>query len=270
MPQDLQFVAMERSHLPEALRLSIAAGWPHRLEDWEAVQAVSQGVAAVEDGTVVATGYCTTYGNRSRLNMIIVDERLRGRGIGKRLVAELVALARQRPTALVATEDGFPLYRKFGFEPNGKIGQFQGTVTEVPKSGRSVRRAAADEFSAVLAMDRAASDSDREALLSNLAHDGQMHVADGGYAILRDFGRGKVIGPVVAAELDVAQALVVAAAQGLEGAFLRIDTDPELGLVPMVESLGLRPVGGGTTMFAGAVPNPKQFTTFALASQALG
>ncbi|WP_296741174.1 GNAT family N-acetyltransferase [Mesorhizobium sp.] len=270
MSQSLQLVPMQRSHLPGGLLLSQAAGWPHRAHDWNAIYDVSKGVVGIEDGAVVATGFCTTYGDQSRLNMIIVDERMRGRGIGKRLLAELVALAGDRPMALVATEDGFPLYRKFGFEPQGKIEQFQGTVRTVLKIDGKVRRGDVQDLGRVLDMDRAATGVDRAELLANIVRDGQLYLADGGYAVLREFGRGKVLGPVVAADLDLARTLVAAVAQGLEGTFLRIDTDPELGLVPTITSLGLQLVGDGTTMFAGPRPHSHDFTAYALASQALG
>jgi GNAT superfamily N-acetyltransferase len=270
MSQDLQLIPMERSHLAGGLQLSQAARWPHRLEDWEAIFAVSKGMVCVEHGKVVATGFCTLYEDSARFNMIIVDESLRGRGIGKRLFSALMSLAGEKPMTLVATEDGFPLYRKLGFEPCGTIEQIQGTVVSVPKPSGKVAIGTPADMAAVIEQDRAATGIDRARMLESLLSDATVFVAHGGFAALRDFGRGKVVGPIVATDINTARDLLFAAAQGLEGSFLRIDTDPSFGFADTIRSLGLQNVGGGTSMFRGPKPEPHGHTTFALASQALG
>lgn len=270
MTQTLEIVPLERSHLEGGLQLSRAAGWPHRAEDWETIFAVSKGITVVEGQAVAGVGFCTVFDRLARLNTIIVDEALRGRGIGRRIVERLVALADGRPMALVATEDGFPLYRKLGFEPAGQIDQHQGLVVSVPAPTRGVRAGGPDDIGAILAMDRAATDADRSELLTHILTNGRLFVSDAGFAILHDFGRGKVLGPVVARDPNAAHTLIATAVQDLEGTFLRMDTDPELGLTPMIEAIGLSRVGSGTTMYAGRTPQSHGFTTFALASQALG
>ncbi|WP_051660843.1 GNAT family N-acetyltransferase [Bosea sp. 117] len=266
------FVPFTGRHLEDALRLSREAGWPHRLEDWALVAAVSKGVVAEAEGKVVATGFCTPYGDHMRFNMVIVDARLRGQGIGRRLMTELMILADGHPISLVATADGQPLYEKLGFAPAGRIVQFQGGVRASSEpEARLVRAGTAGDIDMVAAMDRAATGVDRSVLLDRLVATGTLLMAGDGFAVLRDFGRGRVLGPVVARDEETAGALILAAARRSDGQFLRIDTPLGAELGALLESLGLMPAGGGTIMQKGAAASASDaFTLYALTSQALG
>jgi Acetyltransferase (GNAT) domain len=92
-----------------------------------------------------------------------------------------------------------------------------------------------------------------------------------GFAALRPFGRGEVIGPVVAGNADDAKALITSFLALRDGAFVRLDTDVTTGLGPWLVEQGLAHVDGGIAMqrpvVATSVP---RFTTFALTGQALG
>ncbi|WP_234818623.1 GNAT family N-acetyltransferase [Sinorhizobium fredii] len=50
----------------------------------------------------------------SAINMIIVDESQRGRGLGRQLTSAVMELAGDRECRLTATSDGLPLYEKLG------------------------------------------------------------------------------------------------------------------------------------------------------------
>lgn len=257
------------AHLPGALALSQAAGWPHRLQDWALGLSVSQGVVAIAQGRVVATGLCSFHGPVATLNMVIVDQALRGRGLGGRVMARLIALAGDREMRLVATDDGLPLYRKLGFAETGRIVQLQGPA-RATRPERPVRVGPADT-GALAAMDQAASGMSRAPLLERIAAMGQTLTTEGGFALLRPFGRGHVLGPVVAREAAAARALIAAGATHMAGRFLRIDLPEAQGLAPYVQTLGLSPAGGGTTMVRAALSCPAtDVRTFALVSQALG
>ena len=58
--------------------------------------------------------------------MIIVDAALRGRGLGRAVMEQIIDLAGPREMRLVATTDGLPLYEKLGFKADGRISQHQG------------------------------------------------------------------------------------------------------------------------------------------------
>lgn len=265
----VELIPLTEAHLPGAVALSRAAGWPHRIEDWALGLSVSEGVVAVDGGRVVGTAICSLHGPVATLNMIIVDAAMRGRGLGRRLMERVIALAGPREMRLVATEEGLPLYRKLGFAETGQIVQLNGTA-RAADPGRAVRLGAAD-VAALAAMDLQASGLDRRALLTRIAAGGETLTTEGGFALLRAFGRGHVLGPVVARDAATARALMAAGATRMAGRFLRIDVPEGQGLAPFVETLGLARVGGGTTMVRAPQARPAApFQTHALVSQALG
>lgn len=264
-------VAFAPSHLEGALRLSQEAGWPHRLDDWALVAAVSQGVAVLDGDRVAATGLCTLYGEHARFSMVLVGKSLRGRGIGRQVMAALAGLAGNRSVSLVATADGKPLYERLGFRPTGAIVQYQGLVRSPTGTVGSVHVAEPGAADAIAAIDRRATGMDRSALMRCLADRGTVLLAEGGFAVLRDFGRGRVLGPLIARDESTAGSLIAAAARQSEGQLLRIDTPCGARLGPQLETLGLSPAGGGTAMRKGPPPAaPDGFSIYALASQALG
>lgn len=268
-PVAIELVRFEKDHLPGALALSQGAGWPHRAEDWALNLTVSQGVAAVADGRVMGTALCSLHGPVATLNMIIVDAALRGRGIGLRLMKAIIDLAGEREMRLVATEEGKPLYRKMGFVEAGGIVQLQGVA--VPATPEQPVEAGPVDVDLLARMDRDASGMVRAELLGRIAAQGTTLRTDGGFALLRAFGRGHVLGPVVARNPVAARALMAAGASRMAGSFLRMDLPEARGLAPFAEALGLRPSGEGTSMtcaLRSRAPSPYQ--TYALISQALG
>jgi len=85
---------------------------------------VSEGVVALCDGQVIGTALTTLYGkDHAASNMIIVDDVYRGRGLGHRLMNEVLTIAAGRENRLTATEVGLPLYSKLGFQITGRISQ---------------------------------------------------------------------------------------------------------------------------------------------------
>lgn len=266
-------------HLDGAVALSRQVGWPHRREDWAMALSLSAGVVATEEGRVVGTAMTTPYGQAAAtINMVIVDQALRGRGVGKKLMAFALEASEGRETRLVATEDGLPLYEKLGFRATGRIFQQQGIP--VPMSLEPDNRigwaepANARDLSAV---DRQACGMDRSALIGWLARHARIAVfrREGeiqGFAVLRGFGKGEVVGPIVAGDAEQAKALLVFVFSERPGAFLRVDTPERAGISPWLSQHGLVQVGGGVAMTRGgtAASTAAGFHTFALASQALG
>ncbi|MGM4915085.1 GNAT family N-acetyltransferase [Rhizobium sp. 768_B6_N1_8] len=274
---DIETRAFGGEHLNGAVRLSREAGWPHRLEDWQVVLDVSKGVVALDEtGKVVGTTLMTPYGDDcATINMVIVDASMRGRGVGRRLMDEALRLGGARPLRLIATADGLSLYEKLGFRETGHVFQHQGVVGQVPHPAH-VEAATAADLAEMMAIDRDAFGADRSSLISKLAEIGEFAVIrrDGritGFACIRAFGRGEVIGPVAATTIEDAMALVAHFMSGRTGAFLRLDTG-NADLAAWLSEHSLAHVGGGVAM---ARPAPTRaristFTTFALANQALG
>ncbi len=274
----IDLVAFGPEHLEGAVALSRQAGWPHRPEDWQTALAVSRGIAAVaDDHHVVGTALVTPYGTDcATINMVIVDEAARGRGLGRRLMQAALDIGGERQLRLVATADGLPLYEKLGFQPVGTILQYQGKIPAIAAPA-GIEPACEADFDAVMALDRAAFEADRGTLLTHIAKAGEFAVLRRagrvqGFAALRAFGRGDVIGPVVAENLQDACSLISFFIGSRPGAFLRIDTTADTELAPWLESLGFAHLGGGIAMRTGGTEAPARphYKTYALANQAFG
>jgi GNAT superfamily N-acetyltransferase len=275
--ETLELTAFEARHLDGAVGLSRAAGWPHRREDWALSLSVSSGVVVLDGDNVVGTALMTPFGEETAtINLIIVDQHMRGRGLGRRLTSAALALAGDRTCSLVATADGLPLYEKLGFTATQEIYQHQGYV-EVSQPLVGIEWAGTARLSDMAALDGLAYGGDRRALLEQIAGNGQFAIlrragAIVAFAAVRPFGRGRVIGPVVAPDEEMARQLIRFVAASLEGQFLRIDVPGDSGLSNWLDGLGFTHVGGGMAMTrgAGASRQPPAARTFALASQAFG
>ena len=273
----LTFAAMQPEHLPGAVRLSADAGWPHREEDWRLILDTSHGFVAVQEGEVVATALATPFGNAAMVNMVIVDASLRRKGIARAMMERVMAVADPASWHLVATDAGLPLYEAFGFSRTGKIVRYQGNVADVRSSGDACWGSSSD-LAAVIRLDKAASGMDRAAMysaLSKVARIAVLRRSDGivGHAFVRDFGRGRVVGPVVASSVGAAQSLISFIMSEDAGALLRVDTGVHTGLGAWLERNGLSAdAAGGIVMQAGTVASGPTgpVSVFALAAQALG
>jgi GNAT superfamily N-acetyltransferase len=272
-------VPFARSHLEGALKLSQEMSWPYRLEDWDVALQLGHGFVLQRAGTVVGTAAWWPYGEtHASAGMIIVAKAAQGRGYGARLMDALLTAARPRSIALNSTAEGMTLYRRRGFVPIGIIHQHQGIPLESREPLRSglLRPMAASEFEAIARLDRAATGLERRQLLNRLfdSGDGYVLLRDGtprGYAISRLFGRGHVIGPVVADSPTDARALIEFTIARLGRVFVRIDTPASSQLGEWLESIGLQRVSDATTMVLGTpAPWTGPARMFGLANQSFG
>lgn len=271
MPE-IRLVPFAAAHLPQALALSRAEGWPHRAEDWALLSGLGRGVAALRGDRVMGTALAVPFGPVGLCSMILVQADARGQGLGRQLVAAAMATAAPQEWRLVATPAGMPLYRALGFQARGPVTQHQGLWTG---RGQAADRAGPTDLDALAALDRAATGADRRSLLAALLAAGRIVVLRGprgiaGYAALRPFGRGEVAGPVIAPDAAAAQALLSALLADRQGCFIRVDLDGD-ALGPWLAARGLAGVDTGIAMARGTppptAPGPRRF---ALAAQALG
>lgn len=269
-------VPFARAHLHGGLDLSQEMSWPYRFEDWEVAFELGRGFVLEDAGAVIGTALWWPYGDdHASAGMIIVTEAAQGRGYGAQLMDALLADARSRTITLNSTAAGFALYERLGFTTVGVIQQHQGIPTahhEAPPVSL-IRKMAASDAEAVARLDREATGWTRPQMLGRLVQlaQGYILMRDGmprGYAFCRLFGRGHVIGPVVADSLDDARALIEAALTPLGNTFVRIDTSANTQLGPWLEGIGLQHVGDATTMVRGPrTPPTGPASMFALANQ---
>ncbi len=281
----MQIRTMRESDLPAALALSQQVNWPHRLEDWQQALTLGAGIVAEEAGRVAGTALGWRWGDAyATLGLVIVDPACQGRGIGKQLLLAVLEALPGYTVRLHATVAGLPLYQKLGFEVTGIIQQHQcaalGEITPVPLTDYQFLSAARPQDGALLtALDQRAHGQSRPALIAALLTEAErtlilkdQHGLPQGFAALRRFGRGWAIGPVIAHDLQQAKVLVSALLQPLVGEFVRLDSDPSLGLSAWLESQGLPVVDVPTVMVKGTPWMPAAGTpqAFGLMSQALG
>lgn len=277
-------MSMQVADLKSAHALSQAEQWPHRLVDWGDAMALGDGVVLRSaDDRVVGTGMVWKWGDRyATLGLVIVDKACRGLGLGKMLMHDLLQRVDGRDVLLHATEAGLPVYEKFGFRALGRIAQHQGLVmppeVKLPE-GSCVVAATPEDAPGILNLDLRAKGASRKSLIDQLMRKGEVLVLKQdqlltGFVVVRDFGRGKVLGPVVAPDLEAAKALI---ARGLalvaqsKNSFARLDVPVGSGLEDWLISLNLKHVGGGVVMVKGALPKTDaSMKAWSLVSQSLG
>ena len=283
MPVDdtIHLKPLAPQELEAAHALSRAVAWPHRLEDWRVMFDLGRGFAAVDrDGALRGVSMWWPQGSDfATLGMVIVSPAQQKGGIGRRLMAAMVDAAGDRRIQLNATAEGLRLYRSFGFEETGGIHQHHGVLAPSASpvtAGTEVRALREADHDALMSLDRRASGVDRRAMLRALLPLSQGFALDGpdGLAatlLVRDFGRGKLLGPLVAEDEAGALALLTTAAVWT-GGFLRADIpDDAPALARWLEEAGLPRVGAVRTMLRGSAAPPRESARiFGLASQALG
>lgn len=272
---------MEAADLEAAHGLSAAVHWPHRPTDWQAAFQLGSGIVAERDGEIVGTALSWNWGaTHATLGLVIVDPRCQGRRIGIRMMQVLLARLEGRTVLLHATAEGRGLYERLGFVRTGEVRQHQGIAQSAPlvalDEGRRLRPSGHKDVFSLIQLDAQARGMPREALITELlaASDTVVLDQDGtacGFAMLRRFGRGLIIGPVVAPDAEGARALIAHLVGLSAGKFVRIDIDFDTGLAEWLESLGLLRVDAPTEMIRGQVPAPVAgVRRYALATQALG
>lgn len=274
--------AMTAADLPAAEALTAEQRWPHRLADWTQAFGHAEGRVAERDGQIVGTALRWRWGPRhATVGLVVVSPACQGRRIGHRLMASLLQGLEDCTVLLHATHEGRGLYERLGFVRVGELRQHQGiaqpTALVAPGPGRRLRPATEADLPTLQALDTAARGMPRPALIDEIFREAEATVVldeDGqarGFAILRRFGRGHAIGPVVAPEAEGAQ-LLIAHLVGLSaGRFTRVDIDFDSGLAEWVESLGLQRVGISVTMVRGApLRGEPGVRLFATVTQAMG
>lgn len=277
---------MTEADVPAAHQLSLAVRWPHRIEDWQFVQALGAGYVAEIDSPegplMVGTALCWSHGATfASIGMVIVSPDYQGQGIGKKLMSLVLGeLGGQRTVLLHATEAGKGLYESYGFEAFGAVHQHQGTVFRTPliqlPVGERIRPLGSRDAAKIAALGARAAGMPRATVLAALQDVAEGVVIDRydeviGFALLRRFGHGYGIGPVVAPDIERAKALIAHWTGTYGGAFLRIDVNENSGLSPWLTELGLVQVDSVLTMARGEPPlcDPGM-KLFGLISQALG
>ena len=270
---------MTLDDIPRLHELSVAVAWPHRAEDWAVLIELGEGIIARDEiGRVVGSAMWFPIGTQfASIGMVIVSPRLQEHGAGRWLMDHVLARLDGRGKVLNATSLAYRLYASLGFQPLGSVFQHNGLVKRTPAILGDARPIEARDAAAIHALDAAALGAARPRIVDTLlaASTGMKLVRNGrltGFALCRRFGRGLVIGPVVAETEDDALALVTPTIAAHRGRFLRMDTrEPDGRLRQMLTASGLRLQDTVTRMRLGRPLQPRsKARTFGLASHTLG
>ena len=272
---------MTENDVEAAHKLSLSVRWPHRLQDWKFIQRLGAGYVAEDGNGIVGTVMCWSHGAEfASVGMVIVAAEWQGKGIGRQLMAMVMAELGKRAVILNATESGQELYRRLGFAPAGEICQHQGTVFEsklIPlQPGERIRPLGSRDGADLAVLCARAAGMPRGTVLKALLEVAESVVIDRydeviGCAMLRRFGHGYAIGPVIAPDVERAKALISHWTGTYAGSFVRIDVPAASGISQWLNELGLVQVDTVITMVRGEPPlQDASMRLFAIINQALG
>jgi len=281
---DIDTVELDQLHA-----LSIGVGWPHRAEDWQFLRDVGDGIVAHDEiGRVLGSAMWFPHGsNFATIGMVITSPRLQALGTARWLMNRVLAECKGRHLRLNATHAARQLYLSLDFRPQSTVFQRQAEARrsdEMPRAsdGADLRRLEHTDLAAVAELDAQAFGTSRLELLAALL---QQSVGFGLYrhgrleafALCRPFGRGHVVGPVVASNDKDATVVIAPHVAAHHGEFLRLDTHLADGeFCSFLAGSGLSVFDTVTTMsLGGDFRDPNQRSgdlpvTFALAGHALG
>lgn len=256
------------------VRLCRQSHWNQVARDWEQFLHLTPGGATVavdEAGEVVGSVATMRYraadagspATLAWLAMVLVDPAHRGTGIGTSLLERGLTRAGDVTTVgLDATPLGRPLYEKLGFRADSTFTRLERHPSEVPQGRRrgaaAVRRTTPADWAGLAALDARATGLERRAMLEwlhagapelSLVYDGEDGIE--GALLGRHGHHATHVGPVLAASLEVADALLsVALDRHQQPVFIDI-ADARPGWRECVEALGFRPQRPFTRMYRG-------------------
>jgi GNAT superfamily N-acetyltransferase len=273
---------MRQSDLPVALSLSEDVRWPHRLSDWKMLFQMGEGRVAEVGGVVVGVGLRWLWDERgASVGLLVVAPAFRERGIGSVLLEALCAGLDRRTVLLHAPGKLHRFYARMGFERIGEVRQYEGKALPAPlmalPEGCRLRPGGRNDLQLLVGMEQGARGVARPSLIQAWLRQSIGTVVldhlDGprGFAILRRFGRGAMVGPVVAPCAMSAKAMIAHLASLVTGRVLRLDVHADGELEDWLGCLGLAHVADATVLARGTPASPTApFLPYALADKALG
>lgn len=278
MSLSFEVAPLTTAHARAAHGLTTSVGWAHRYEDWLFALSIGRGLGAFDDagalrGALMWFPYGETFGS---IGMVAVDPTVHRGGMGRALMTRTIADAVGRSLQLVSTEAGRRLYESLGFVAIGENGAHMGTAVDARITGM-IEPAGADDLPALVALDTSALGYARNRLLKALVEAGEVVVLrrEGGivgFSICRLFGKGHVVGPVIARENDEARRLIAYWLRQHAGQPLRVDVPKEhAAIVGWLNELDIVRGDESPIMILGTSPVPAgPARRFALVSQAMG
>lgn len=275
---ELSLVCMKPQHLAGLQALSASVGWPQRKRDWTANLALGSGVVAIDqiDRIHGSAMYFPFGDDRFAIGMTIAHPKLENSGLEEWLIDHVVEKTGGRPTFLNACNHSITSYQSVGASKASHVFQYQGYLVNLPDFKVTCRPANIDDLQGICRCDAEAYSADRGRVLRYLAGISEVRVIDRGgkivgFSMRRKFGRGYLIGPVMAFNDDDAISLTGSLMTGLSGQFIRSDTRTSFGrYTEFLIATGLRAVSNVTTMGLGSWSEFNPQLAYGLSSHSTG
>jgi GNAT superfamily N-acetyltransferase len=275
----LECCPMTVADIPRLHELSVSVSWPHRADDWAMALALGRGwVARDPIGRVLGSAmWFPLSEDVASVGMVITSPKLQENGTGRWLMGRILSETAGRARVLNATKEAYRLYVSLGFRTLAEVSQMNGIITACPDFPCHARPMRPEDRAAILALDEAAMGLSRRAVIETVLalSEGLVIERAGrieGFSLMRPFGRGRVIGPIVALDEADALALTGPFVAAHPGAFLRVDTrEPQGAYRDFLTVAGMTRYDTVLRMALEALPEPAgPARTFGLVNQALG
>lgn len=228
---------MELSDMDDLMRLKNAEGWNQTEYDWTLLIQYKESVnlVAILDKQIVGSLTAINYANTvAWIGMVLVDKAYRGRGISKLLLKEAIdKLDCCNSIKLDATPAGKPVYLKFGFIDETILYRMvHPSLSEIKKGTGSVEavQVLPEDLPELIAYDKSTFGADRGAMIKYLYENypelGFLIRENNkvkGFCLGRKGERFTQIGPLSAASLGDAKALIQSVAGQFSGEAVVID-----------------------------------------------
>ena len=265
---------LKPSDIPAAFELSAEAGWNQTAEDWCTLIDLSvDGCLGIEvDGELVSTTTLLCYGQRlAWIGMVLTRIGYRGRGFARRLLMQALKLADERhieSVKLDATDQGQPLYEKFGFRREQSVERWWWSGAGVVVREGVVNQTFKDDWRAV---DLRAFGADRSELLAHLARKNLPLTLRSSYLFSRPGRMSSYLGPCVSGAPETARALMERALEThVEGGWSMDLLCENAQAVALARTLGFTPKRHLTRMVRGKTHRGHEESIYAIAGFELG
>lgn len=278
----LRIRPMVESDLSDALQLLERAGRPHRLRDLTALFEVGEGVVIQAGDATVGMGMRWLWGaEEASVGLIAEHPSWREHGVSEQLMNALCSGLERHAVRMQVTPPLPDWATRLGFVHVGDIARLEGRAALPPlvalPDGYRLRPAGRKDLLLLTQLDTAATGMTRMKMLQSWLPNALATMVvdhpDGaqGFALMRRFGRGAVIGPVIAPCTETAKALIAHLAAMADGRFLRLDVMNAPDLREWIETIGLEQTGHTALMVKGGLQQRQpQCRCVVLADETLG